>query len=1387
MKKYRVRVGWGWVFAGMLLGGVCFAKEAPLYIWVEAESATTSAYSLTNWTQEGVSSESVLRFIPPLTEKELALIPEDERIQPEEELLLRYEMCVVADGKYDVWFRAAFDYARTPFEWRIDEAEEWQKVAADLPSVNVMGRGTCLSWINAGSVDLSKGAHSLEIRYENLGKKGRSRFGMDCFALVQGEWIPEGMLKPGEVYTDPKTVDAAKQVYSFEPSATRPEERSELLLSGLWEVARYDDPDMDVDTYEAVKRLPADDELVWRGAEVPGDLFAQRPDLEMAHRVLYRTKVRVSEAFSDKGFHLHFDGSTFIVSVFVNGTYCGSRRSLLVPGDLDVSKAIIPGEENTLVLAVKSPWYARSPGDANPRQKTVPSVEKRRASSSGRGGKWLEPVYPSNKGEGNALSMGLVKPLRLVATGSVYAEDVLIRTSVARKRLRAEIIIRNTAKKPIGVSVAVEAVHEKTGAVEKRIPVKTTIIPAQKTRLIAFDDTWANPKLWWPAESLEDKPDCYLLRTTVSVNDQPVDVQTERFGFREITYTKQHVLLNGIRWHFWGAQEIHADGSEKVWLTKYFKGNNRFHRFGGEDNELWETRKASLDFFDKNGIPGYLGTCVDGGSSSLDLSNSLFWENTEEHITQVINAYKNHPSILMWSLGNEVMFGANKKEYKTMYGQMEINAAKLVSLQKKLDPTRVGFFDGDGSLGGLIDINSQHDSMIRGDGFPSSAYHYLTCKKAFQPRETLTAPERYRWDKKRPLLLGDICFYGGDADQVSWIGGPETFRSGAAANSGHETFVRIVSEGARFQDVIVTCPEVEPFGDGLKKAWSRRAALVREHTSLFFSNTELTRTVRIFNDGRDADPLTLEWKLVLDGATVDSGKKTYTLEPGHWKEDILVASLPAAVHRIDGFLFLELFAKGTRVFQDQKEISVVPNTSVVKNLTAETLGVYDPQKNILAWLDAKQQPYTPIRRLANIPPATQVLIIGNDGLPKPEAFRIKNSTRFGVRPESEAVKQFVSEGNVAIVLEQERPLVESELPINDASIDAKQINYPSMIKEKFDREAGFSGSIVFPVASIHPVLKNLKKRDFFTWQGESDSNFKTAYATPRSGVRSLVQAGDRLDLTLLMEIPFEKGRYLISQLLIGSKLGTEPAADYLLHNALVWASEKARTEPATIVGVVDKPLGEFLLETELKITWEQDIAVALKTAADVLVVEAKPSFVNYLAMHPDEVNTFFNQGGWIMLSGLTTNGLPGFNQLVGGKYTLRDYTAEWTVLDHRDDPLLLGISDRDVKQNSLRQTDRASGTYAPSTNLFFSVIEEIDPAVPSPSSIEPRTTPIYLSSPIGLAKYPIGNGGILLNQIDYLDDDGISPPERRGKKADQGNRAKKLTLFGNLLRNMGEN
>ena len=50
---------------------------------------------------------------------------------------------------------------------------------------------------------------------------------------------------------------------------------------------------------------------------------------------------------------------------------------------------------------------------------------------------WIAPIYPSTKGDGNGIQYGLVNPVRLVAAGPAYTEDVFIKPSVRNKELVA--------------------------------------------------------------------------------------------------------------------------------------------------------------------------------------------------------------------------------------------------------------------------------------------------------------------------------------------------------------------------------------------------------------------------------------------------------------------------------------------------------------------------------------------------------------------------------------------------------------------------------------------------------------------------------------------------------------------------------------------------------------------------------------------------------------------------------------------------------------------------------------------------------------------------------------------------------------------------------------
>ena len=80
----------------------------------------------------------------------------------------------------------------------------------------------------------------------------------------------------------------------------------------------------------------------------------------------------------------------------------------------------------------------------------------------------------------------------------------------------------------------------------------------------------------------------------------------------------------------------------------------------------------------------------------------------------------------------------------------------------------------------------------------------------------------------------------------------------------------------------------------------------------------------------------------------------------------------------------------------------------------------------------------------------------------------------------------------------------------------------------------------------------------------------------------------------------------------------------------------------------------------------------------VVIADAIPSALKALAANPQALKTYTDNGGWLMLWGLTPDGLADFNRLVGVEHLIRPFMVEAVSLPKIADPLLSGASPFDV-------------------------------------------------------------------------------------------------------------
>jgi len=1232
-------------------------------------------------------------------------MPEERTKLSDEGLVVEYGLKVPEAGTYRLWLRIGFEWIRPHVSWRLGEGK-WTTVGIGKPvhfrkgreksldssthfdlqrrSTNVteVGFWAEVAWWHIGTVDLKKGPERLTLKFIRT-DIGNPLLALDVVALVQGKWTPEGWLKPGETYGTETDLEASQQVYSL-PEPRGDGERTSLRLTGLWQVARYDDPDMDADPHAPVERIPAPDEyeLKWMGIEVPSSLWSKK-EMCFAHRVIYRTRVNIPAGHKGRGFKLHFSGTNWIVSVFVDGKFAGSHRGVWVPWDLDLSSVVTPGKVNEIAVAVKGPYYAVDTANTG---KGALERTRNRPRSRLRWTRWIAPIYPSTKGDGNGVDYGIVNPVTLVSVGNAYTEDVFIRPSSAAKKLTNDVTIRNTRQVERELSLVCEAVYDRDGKVEKTFgPVPVTVAP-NGTAAVTVTGAWENPKLWWPQPS----PHLYRLRTKTLEGGEPVDIQEELFGFREVTVDGPSVRINGVRRNFWNW----VDAPGAVWSTDEYleatkSSRNRFMRFshGRKISKVLRSREERLEFYDRNGLPGRLCSMIDGMFISFVLGkvtrdpktnqahfepNGPAWEGFRRHIDQLTRAYRNHPSVIMYQIENELVYINGMNLYGGFLDVIEAEMLKVYEAGFRNDPTRPYTVGGGGDLSRArgatrsLEINSPHYPMGSLDWYPENAY---TLEKFS------TKISRWPWTRGKPWVVGESAFAKA-VEFAALVEGDRAYRDMDAARRGKAKFLRMLYGGYRWAGVAGFFPWdiLHEFEDS-QKVFSDLCVIPRKQTHRLFAGRTNELLFKVMNDTLSAGPVTFEWSYEADGKKIGGGRSALTIEPGFGIEQTLSIQAPETDVRLEGSLALKATQRGADDYVDVRAVPVLP---YVDSLEVEApISIFDRSGKLAAFLTSTGTKFQVLEDLKKAGTGKGLLVIGPDALKPGEAF-------------GQELLAFAARGGRVIALEQDVPVAGQNLaaPMHTTTR---------------------SGGYAHPQALGTPIFRDLGLDDLIDWAGDHPT-YKNVYVKPSQGARSLAECGAQLPHSALVEMSAGQGVLTLCQLRVGAKLRIDPAADILLRNMI---EHYAGYEASAGVAAVCMPREPFVAA---RIQGTGVLTATVDTLEECLspenyrvaILRADEPTMADLERLKEKADAFQEAGGWIMLCGVTPETMDAFNGLTGAAHLLRPFRIERVVLSDSGSGLAatLGISDV-----ALISPDHIMhGRYWLSGNTFSYVIDGQDAA-----------------------------------------------------------------------------
>lgn len=346
----------------------------------------------------------------------------------------------------------------------------------------------------------------------------------------------------------------------------------------------------------------------------------------------YRKTFTVDESQKDKKVFIYFEGVYNHSEVFINGVSVGNRPSGYISFMYDLTPYIKVGQQNTLAVRVDH--------------------------SQERDSRWY-----SGSGIYRDVYMVYASPLHLDLWG-VFFKATAITDKKAEVAVQATI--NNELKSSADIVVVNEIVDPASGKVIATATKKQKV-EAGKKATSTQNMTVAHPKRW----SLE-QPNLYTLRTIVKQNGKIVDQNEQQVGLRSLTFDpNKGFALNGV-WTKMKGVCIHHDGGvlgsavpREVWKRRLLNlkgmGCNAIRMSHNpqapevyelcdeigmlvmdEGFDEWEFPKRKWITGWNNGTPGYEG------------ASSFFNEWSDRDLADMVLRDRNHASIVMWSIGNEV-------------------------------------------------------------------------------------------------------------------------------------------------------------------------------------------------------------------------------------------------------------------------------------------------------------------------------------------------------------------------------------------------------------------------------------------------------------------------------------------------------------------------------------------------------------------------------------------------------------------------------------------------------------------------------------------------------------------------------------------------------------
>jgi len=355
----------------------------------------------------------------------------------------------------------------------------------------------------------------------------------------------------------------------------------------------------------------------------------------------YRRNFTIPENWEDRQVFIHFAGVKSAFYLWINGQKVGYSQGSMTPAEFNITRYINPGKNSVAVEVYR----------------------------------WSDGSYLEDQDMWRF--SGIYRDVFIFSTPELHIRDFWARSQLDQQYRNAQLhispILHNFGDNSSPYHTIEVNLYDRDGRIVNLRPALKKTIPSlspNTEHTITLSTQVKNP-LKWTAET----PYLYILVLTLRDKQNRItEVEQCRFGFRTVEIKNGQLLVNGKAVLIKGVNRHEHDPdygravpyNRMLQDIKILKQNNinavRTSHY--PNHPLW------LDLCDRYGI--YLVDEANieshgmGYQPDITLGNNPEWK--EAHLDRAIRMVerdKNHPSVILWSMGNEAGDGVNFKAVST--------------------------------------------------------------------------------------------------------------------------------------------------------------------------------------------------------------------------------------------------------------------------------------------------------------------------------------------------------------------------------------------------------------------------------------------------------------------------------------------------------------------------------------------------------------------------------------------------------------------------------------------------------------------------------------------------------------------------------------------------